>query len=83
MTRCFARPVPELCMITNTVLDWVYATHGQRLTSWNQPFLSRECLESYALAISEKGTPLRNWFWILRWDCTPDLTSRQKPTGGL
>ena len=58
----FARPVPELCMLTNTVLDWVYATHGERLTSWNQPFLSRECLESYARTISEKGAPLTNCF---------------------
>ena len=58
MIHGFARPVPELCMLTNTVLDWVYATHGERLTSWNQPFLSRECLESYARTISEKGAPL-------------------------
>ena len=31
----FARPIPELCMITNTVLDWFYRVHGFRLTSWN------------------------------------------------
>ena len=28
MIHSFARPVPELCMITYTVLDWVYTTHG-------------------------------------------------------
>lgn len=32
----FARPVPELCMITNTVLDWIYNVHGFRLTSWKR-----------------------------------------------
>ena len=62
MVHSFARPVPELCMITNSVLDWVYTTHGHRLTSWNQPFLSRNCLESYARAITRKGAPLTNCF---------------------
>ena len=42
--------------------NWVYATHGEGLTSWNQPFLSRECLESYAPTIFEKGAPLTNCF---------------------
>ena len=32
----FARPVPELCMIYSVVLDWIYTSHGHRLTSWNQ-----------------------------------------------
>jgi hypothetical protein len=45
-----------------TVLDWVYTTHGYRLISLNQPFLSRDCLESYAIAIARKGAPLRNCF---------------------
>ena len=34
----FARPVPELCMIYSVVLDWIYTSHGHRLTSWNQLF---------------------------------------------
>ena len=80
MIRGFARPVPELCMLTNTVLDWVYATHGERLTSWNQPFLSRECLESYARTISEKGAPLTNCFGFVdgtvRQICRPGKNQR-------
>lgn len=58
----FARPLPELCMITNTVMDWIYDNHGHRLTSWNQPFLSRRSLEEYSQAIARKGAPLRNCF---------------------
>ena len=61
----FARPVPELCMIANTVLDWVYITHGFRLTSWNQPFLSSANLQEYAYAISRKGSPLTNCFGFI------------------
>ena len=58
----FARPVPELCMIYNVVLDWMYSTHGHRLTSWNQLFLSPACLEQYAGAVSRLGSPLDNCF---------------------
>ena len=42
----FARPVPELSLIVNTVLDWVHEHHGARLTLWNQPFLAPTFLES-------------------------------------
>jgi len=61
----FGRPVPELCMLTNVVLDWVYDTHGHRLTSWNQPFLSPLCLEQYAQTIRRKGSPLTNCFGFI------------------
>ena len=61
----FGRPVPELCMITNTVQNWIYENHGFRLSSWNQPFLSRACLQEYAAAVSRKGTPLTNCFGFI------------------
>ena len=62
----FGRPVPELCMITNTVLNWMYDNHGHRLTSWNnQPFLSPAYLELYAQAITMKGCPLTNCFGFI------------------
>ena len=35
MVHRFARPVPVLSMITNTVPDYVYDRHGHRLTQWN------------------------------------------------
>ena len=61
----FGRPVPELCMITNTVLDWMYDNHGHRLTLKNQPFLSPAYLEGYAQAITMKGSPLTNCFGFI------------------
>ena len=54
------RSIPELCMITNTVLDWFYNVHGFRLSSWNQTFLSPANLEQYANAITRQGGPLTN-----------------------
>ena len=31
----FGRPVAELSMITNNVMDYIYDVHGHRLTEWN------------------------------------------------
>jgi len=58
----FGRPVSELCMISNVVLDWFYDTHSHHLTSWQQPFLSPPFLEQYTQAISRMGSPLNNCF---------------------
>lgn len=60
-----ARPVPELCMITNRVLDWFYNEPGFRLTSWNQPFLSPAKLQEYTNVITTQGSPLTNCFGFL------------------
>ena len=32
MIARFRRPVPELCMITNQVMDFIYDLHGHRIT---------------------------------------------------
>ena len=52
-------------MIANTVLDWIYNEHGFRLTSWNQPFLTRASLQEYARAITRQGSPLSNCFGFI------------------
>ena len=31
----FGRPVPEISMMTNVVLDWIYNEHGHQLTHFN------------------------------------------------
>ena len=35
----FGRPVPQLCMIFNKVIDFIVDTHGHLLRSLDQPFL--------------------------------------------
>ena len=58
----FVHPVPELSLISNTVLDWIHKFHGFRLTSWNQAFLVPPFLESCARAVKQQGSPLKNCF---------------------
>ena len=58
----FGRPVPVLSMVTNQVIDYIYQTHGHRLTQWNNLLLNPAALQTYADAIARKGAPLENCF---------------------
>ena len=61
----FGRPVPEISMMTNVVLDWIYNEHGHHLTHFNQFFLFRASLRTYADAIHQKGAALNNcWGFV-------------------
>lgn len=51
----FARPVPVLSMVTNTVLDYICGTHGHRITQWNDTVISPAQLQVHANAVSVKG----------------------------
>ena len=56
----FAQPVSELSLITNHILDYIYAVHAHRITPWNQDILNPVALQSYADAIYRKGAALDN-----------------------
>ena len=65
MIPIFGRSVPELCMITSKVTDWVYENRGHRLTEWNDTVLSAAALRRYADACSGQergGTYKLFWF---------------------
>ena len=62
MISRFGRPVPELCMTTNPLMDFIYVTHGHRITQWNPTVLNPGFLEQYAAAIAGKGAALDNCF---------------------
>ena len=61
----FGRPVPQLCMMCNTVLDDIYSRFSQHFTDLNQPWLSRENCKSFAHAVHNKGSALDNcWGFV-------------------
>ncbi|KXJ26298.1 hypothetical protein AC249_AIPGENE344 [Exaiptasia diaphana] len=61
----FGRPVAELSMITNEVLNFIYDTHGHKISQWNHDILDPQSLEIYADAISDKGAALDSCFGLV------------------
>ena len=61
----FAKSIPVISMVTNILIDHVYDIHGQRLTHWNLDILDPDHLETYAAAITARGSPLDNCFGFI------------------
>ena len=62
MISLFGRQVPELSMINNKMIDFIYDTHGHRLMQCNHQILNSKSLETYAEVISAKEAALTNCF---------------------
>ena len=60
MIARFGRPVPQLCMITNRMMDYLFDEYSHLLADLNQPWLSRDGLRHFAAIIYDKGAPLEN-----------------------
>lgn len=60
MLQRFSMPLLVLSVATNTVLDYMYGTHGHFLTGQNPHLLCAQALEEYTQAIAGKGSPLQN-----------------------
>ena len=62
MIHCFGRAVPEMSMIINAVIDFLYEHHGHIITEWNHQIFSPRNLEINAEAVHGKGAALENCF---------------------
>ena len=80
MISRFARPVPELCIITNHMLDLVYNQWHHLITRYNHNLLSPANLVLYADAVHRSGAALDNcWGFIdgtVRPVCRPSVNQR-------
>jgi hypothetical protein len=80
MVSYFARPVPQLCIITNHMIDWIYTRWHHLLTRYNHNLLSQPNLMLYADAVHQTGTALDNcWGFIdgtVRPVCRPGVNQR-------
>ena len=56
----FARPVLQLCLIRNLVMDHVCTHQNHLLSTFNQLWLSANCLKTFANAIFQKSGALQN-----------------------
>ena len=62
----FGRPVPQLSMITNHVMNILYESWNHLLRTFQQGFLSVNNLESFANAVHQCGAPLSNcWGFVV------------------
>ena len=58
----FGRPIPKLCMMSNSIMNFIYENYNYLLNDFNQPWLSRNKLEECSIAIHNKRAPLMNCF---------------------
>ena len=58
----FARPILQLCMVSNHLMNLIYSNWHHLLTNLQQPWLSPANLQQFADAIHQKGAPLDNCF---------------------
>ena len=54
----FRRSASVLCMVTNCVLDHIYATHHHRISHWNADILNPVALQVYELNRNVTFNPL-------------------------
>ena len=73
----FGRPVPVLSMVTNQVLDYIYDTHGHRITQWNHQILSQLLLQLYSDTIASQGSSLDNCFGFVDGTVRPICRSTE------
>ena len=65
MIHCFGRPVPQLCMIFNQMVDYVDSAWGYILSDRNRPYLSPQTIRRYADVIHANGAALDNvWGFV-------------------
>ena len=81
----FGRPVPQLCMVSNQIMNFLYDRWHHLLTTFDQPWLSPENLRRYADYIHDTGAPLENcWGFVdgtVRSVCKPAEGQRQLYNG--
>ena len=59
MTPRFEIAVSVISMVTNAVLDIIYATHRPRITRWNHDILDPDQMEMHVAAITAIGAPCK------------------------
>ena len=76
----FARPVPQLCIITNHMIDFIFGQWGRLLSDFQQQWLAPVKLQQFADSIHNAGAALSNcWGFVdgtVRPVCRPGKNQR-------
>ena len=74
LVTLFARLIPQLCMATNEVMNFIHMRWNYLLSTLNQPWLSCANLQLFANAILGKGAGLHSCWGLI--DGTVRVVSR-------
>ncbi|XP_048576221.1 uncharacterized protein LOC125557565 [Nematostella vectensis] len=81
----FARAVPQISMVVNEAVSYIYTNYRYLLSSFNQAWLSPVHLEDYARLVALKGAALNNCWGVIdgtvRPICRPGLQQRTMYNG--
>ena len=69
MVSHFATPVPDVCIITNPMIDWIYSRWHHLLSRYNYDLLSLANLMLYADVIYRSGAALEKCAGLLMEQC--------------
>lgn len=76
----FARPVPQLCMISNLVMEHIYTSWNHLLSTLNQEWLSTDNLIKFCDAVHQTSGAIENCFGFVdgtvRPVCRPGKNQR-------
>ena len=76
----FGRPIPQLSMISNQLMNHVYDNYRNLLQNLNQQWLAPNHLQAFANSIYDKGAPLDNcWGFVdgtVQPICRPNKNQR-------
>ena len=68
---CFSGQIPELSVIFNLVIEYLYDRYGHLLQDLNQTWSSAENLRLLADAVHAKGAPLQNCWGVIDGTARP------------
>ena len=77
MIPTFRVPVRELCMIYNSVINYIFNEHGHLISHSNHTLLSPENLQRCANSIAAKGAALQNCFGFVDGTVRPICRPKQ------
>ena len=83
MVPLFSRPIPQICMSTNNVMNFIYYRWRRLLFDLNQPWLSRTNLERFAAAIRDRGAALENCCGFVDVTVRPISRSGKNPASAV
>ena len=83
MVSCFARPDPEIAMISNRMVDFIYEQHSHRITrmEWNRA--EPRPVRNLRRRRVRKRSSSRELFWLYWRNRPPHLPTRKRPTNRI